>query len=237
MLMWLRMRVKLLNFWIKKYGFLELTKLAGVRAWRTCFNFEEVLFIIHSSNVHNKTFKHVEHITVDPYLTEENIPEADLDVMSTYKGGRTALHFLLDKFFKKGAVFWLARVKGVPAGYHWSIEGGLDGFDSFPISTSDCVLFASEVYPEFRGQGVNSATIQKILMDLKEKVRGNFYITCYVWNKANLRSIPKTCFEEFATSRRVRILGYHIGIWKLKQFDHSEKKRAITNLAYKNKLK
>ncbi|MCX7013930.1 MAG: GNAT family N-acetyltransferase [Candidatus Sumerlaeota bacterium] len=133
--------------------------------------------------------------------------------MASRKGGPLVLEALLERFFRRGAILWVARIEGEIAGYCWSLVGGNDGHYVFPLGEADVVIMADEVFPDFRGRGIAPALIEEVLAWHGNQGASRAYIASALWNRASLRSIAKTRFQELATVHETRIFGHRAAIW------------------------
>jgi hypothetical protein len=202
-----------LNHWYNKHGIISIIPIAFTRLFHRVFCNGEVMFVADLNELTDIDYMPPSSITVERYDRENDIPENDKNRLEQLKGGSKILHHFLDCFFQRGAIFWLAKLNGEIAGYHWSLVGGFDGGYGFPMTSKDAVLLSSEVFSEFRGKGVNPAMIQSILNHLKKTGLSRAIISCKVWNTANLRSIPKTPFKRLATFREIKLGKRHLIVW------------------------
>lgn len=69
-------------------------------------------------------------------------------------------------------------------------------------------LFAFETLPEFRGRRLYPALLSRILLERFQEGAPAAYIWCAIDNRASYASIKRVGFEEVATHRYRRVLGF-----------------------------
>lgn len=210
--LWGRFLLKL-QFSIRKYGFLGFCEQIIMRTIAALAQNAEVLFSVDAADIDPHAVVLDGMISVESFTDIDKIRSQDLEKLALHMGSNGLLRRELRRFFSRRGVFWLARYSGEPAGFHWSIRAGMEGFYFFPMYERDAVLVSSQVFPEFRGRGVNPQMIQHILVELKKEGVTRMYISCKVDNKANLRSIPKTSFRRIGTVREFRFFGRRLLYW------------------------
>ena len=208
---------KKLIYYYKKHGILKLSFLACIRARRALLQNQDVMFYLDCSELSSNRYHSENSFKVERYEKIEDIPQKYLDRFYRLKGGDKMIQPFFEKFFNWEAVFWLALLNDEVVGYHWSINEGFEGFYDLPMTGKDSVLVASEVFPEYRGQGINPRMINHIAHELKKEGITRLFIGSKVWNKAQLRSIAKTNFHELGTTRTLRIFGRFITVWQRKE--------------------
>ena len=83
---------------------------------------------------------------------------------------------------------------------------------------------AGEVFPSYRGRGINPEMIHKIAHELKKDGITRIFIGSKIWNTAQLRSILKTSFIKLGTVRMFHFFGKHITVWERKEFKRNIEK-------------
>lgn len=115
--------------------------------------------------------------------------------------------------FAAGSELWLARLNGILAGYGWTLQGRTVEPYFFPLQQQDVHLYDFFVYPEFRGQGVNIALVNRILCALDGGTVRRALIECAAWNASQLRSLAKTRFHFYAVASKWDFLGRTLVFW------------------------
>ena len=167
-------------------------------------------------------FQH--NVKIERYARLEYIPQKDIDRFYRVKGGKKIIHSFLEKFFSWGAVLWIAKVNDELIGYYWTIKRGFDGFYNFPMTSGDSVLVAGEVFPTYRGRGINPEMIHKIAHELKKDGITRIFIGSKIWNIAQLRSLTKTGFKKLGTVRMFNFFGKYITVWGRKELKGNSEK-------------
>jgi ribosomal protein S18 acetylase RimI-like enzyme len=108
---------------------------------------------------------------------------------------------LIAERFRKGASLWLARWDGDLAGYGWSLScGSMEGC-YYPADPEDVHLLEFLVFPEYRGQRINSLLVNHILRHLAAEGRVHAYLDVAEWNQAGLNSYRRTSFRPVGISK------------------------------------
>lgn len=115
--------------------------------------------------------------------------------------------------FARGASLWLAMAGDVLAGYGWTLQGGTIEPYYFPLSPDDVHLFDFQVFPAFRGRGINPFLVTSILVALAREGRTRAFIEAAAWNDAQLASLGKTPFRLFGTVRSLTIANHPLVLW------------------------
>jgi GNAT superfamily N-acetyltransferase len=207
-MVWARLR-----YGMRKHGFRGLCLQVAERAYKAVFRDAEILFAVDALDISRREITSSGQIAVERFDRLDQISPDQMEKLAKQKGGIELLVAELESFFTRGGVFWLIRCDGEPAGYHWSVRAGLHNFCFFPMTERDAVLMSSEIFPEFRGRGLNPAMIQHVLQELTNEGITRMYISCKIWNHANQRSIPKTSFRKIGTARVFRLFGRRLVFW------------------------
>ncbi len=208
-----------LKYWIRKHGVVNLVKLFFEHLRRRFMEPGEVLFYADASELEDREYRHAEGLTMERHENKSDIPREDLEALYAEKGGEEAFAPFLDKFFRRGAVFYIVKLDGKVAGYQWSAVGWPEGFYRVPLVPTDAVLHASETFPAFRGKGINPWLTDRILFSLRDHGATRVYAAVRAWNKVNIRSLPKTNLKIIGTSLESRLFGYRVCSWKASQFE------------------
>ena len=115
--------------------------------------------------------------------------------------------------FAAGSELWLAKVDGKLAGFGWTINAKTIEPYFFPLQRDDVHLFDFYVFPEFRGRGINAAIIMDILHKLGTEKVCRAHIESAAWNNAQLCSLKKTAFCQYAVATKVRLFGRSLVLW------------------------
>jgi len=142
----------------------------------------------------------------------DEIAREDMDVLLSYWNRELKLKQMKDRF-DRGAQLWLLKKGGKLAGFRWVLRGRTMEPYFFPLTRDDAHVFDAEVFPQFRGKGIDSRLNNYLISKLKEEGVRRVLSEIYSWNTAGLSSIAKTDFNRIAVGRRIRILNRTIVIW------------------------
>ena len=200
----------------RQHGVLPSLKKLKDKIHNSMFQGKTILFYVDLADLNDEEYVLPKYIRVIHKESKEQISVKDIDKIISYRGryiDATDVTRELDNRFVKGSRVWLNYYHGKLSGYIWSIRGGIVSPYFFPVPPNDAVLFDMDIFPEFRGQGLNSIIIKYILSDLKRNGFTRTYIKTQVWNKSSLRSLAKTHFKHYGTIRMFHILGKDITVW------------------------
>ena len=101
----------------------------------------------------------------------------------------------------------------------------INGFHFFPLLDNEALIYAAEVFPEYRGQGIMPILMNQTILELVRKGIERIYVECKVWNHASYRGISKTCAIELGTARAIRMRSRTIVVWRDVVGSANEKRR------------
>jgi GNAT superfamily N-acetyltransferase len=166
---------------------------------------------------------------------ERKIREADLDardqeqIVNFWNPDVTGRQ--ITERFGKGASLWLVRTDGRLAGYGWTLVGDTMEPHYVSLGREDVHLFDFLVFPDFRGRGINPTLVVHILETIAGEGRRRAFIEAAGWNTAQLSSLRRTPFQEFAVARKRGLFGKPSVVWGSKDTPL----RAINDVAMNNK--
>jgi GNAT superfamily N-acetyltransferase len=151
-------------------------------------------------------------LSIEPKRNRNEISATDLNCLFNQKG-----KFMIERHFRerfpKGAILWLLRVNQSVAGYRWTMRGNSIKPHFYPLTAKDAHFFDVEIFPEYRGRGLNSFFINYVLARMKNEGVERAFIEMREWNKSNRRSIRKTSFKNIGIARKYVLFGKKIVIW------------------------
>ena len=209
----------------RKHGAINLARVLGIRIWRNLFQSAEYIFVILCNDLVENTEGNLQDLEVKLYLAIEDLPEKDLEIWSMHKEGMQPVLAFLEKFFSRGAVLRIFYKQGAMVGYMWSAKKGLNGFHFFPLLDNEAVLYAAEVFPEFRGKGVWPIMIDLTAQGLGREGIERVYLGCKVWNHSSYRGITKTSAIELGRVSEIRMRGRAIVVWRDVESSAQKKRR------------
>lgn len=127
----------------------------------------------------------------------------------------------LKRLFSKGAVFWTCFEGPRLAGYLWSIRGSRERpcYHFVPLGSTEAVFLAHEIFPAFRGHGLNSTMTHLVMAELGLSGVRQVYVDIELTNARSLRSFSKTVFTPIGLARMKKFKNRQVVIWvERKQF-------------------
>jgi hypothetical protein len=183
------------------------------KLWRKINN-KEVMFVFDLDSMPLKSrLQCLPDVYVKSHESLESIPKEDRQQLVQSKS-EEILDSFLDHFFKKGATLWIAKIDKKIVGLCWTLIGGFDGFYSMPMTSKDAIYLAAEVFTEFRGQAIATATRLLVYTQLRQQGVARVYTKSHVANVSSLKSIGKTANKQIGKVRTIKIFGRHITIWE-----------------------
>lgn len=202
-------------WYLKKHGLVRLAKLACIQIWGSYFDNKEVVFFFDLCRGDLDTAGNEKGLCVQAYKTADLIPHGDMKQLIQIKGEAVLSRFL-ENFFRRGAVLWLTKMDGIVVGVQWSLIGGFEGFYSVPISLTDAILLAAEVFPGIRGMNIYSRMTRLTFTKLREEKVSRVYWKVHRTNKSSLRSSDRTGAKRVGTVRTISMFNRLVTIWDKK---------------------
>jgi ribosomal protein S18 acetylase RimI-like enzyme len=148
---------------------------------------------------------------VDSWNREDTSERNIFEVFYKYQDENIVKEKIISRF-KRGAELWTIQVSKQIAGFVWSIRGTTIKPYFFPLGPNDVHLFDNEIFPPFRGKGLNSILIDSVLLELKKKGILRAFIETRNWNIAEINSLSKTKLKIFGQVVTLNI-GKKVIIW------------------------
>jgi len=104
--------------------------------------------------------------------------------------------------FEQHATLWCLTRGADFIGYMWSIPGRTLKPYFFPLTAKDVHLFDNFVFPEYRGNRLNSILVSRMLDALKKSGYQRAYAETGEWNEAELRSFARIGFSRMGFGRK-----------------------------------
>ena len=155
---------------------------------------------------------HPEPLTVECVNTLAEMGTDRFRTMTTLWNPKLADRNIRERF-ARGASLWMAMAGDVLAGYGWTLQGRTIEPYYFPLSENDVHLFDFQVFPDFRGRGINPFLVTSILVGLARDGRTRAFIEAASWNDAQLASLHKTPFRLLGTVRSLTIASHSVIRW------------------------
>ncbi len=205
--LWLKFK-----WYVRKHGLMRLAWLVLLRLWRTCINNRSVMFYLDLERLGEDPLVNAEGLTLSAYCDLGSIPGDDMRQLVQLKGEETLLSFL-DSFFRRGAVLWLGRMDERVVALEWTIQGGFNGFFHFPMTGTDVVQMAAEVFPAYRGRGIHTHMNRLMFQQLRANGVSRVYWAVKVWNRSSLRSVNKLNAMRIGIVRTFSLFNRWITVW------------------------
>jgi GNAT superfamily N-acetyltransferase len=196
----------------KTNGFCNTAIHSLTMAKKVIFQNKFVLFYAELTLLKNEDFQLPEYITIECKKSEDEISENDINILTLDRGKDIIQHELKDRFLKE-AFIWLIKVRGEFVGFIWSIKKTPVQPYFFPLTDYDVHLFDNEIFPKYRGQGINPVLINYLLYDLKRRGFVRAFMETLIWNSFEIRSLAKTHFRRLASARKFHLVGRDITVW------------------------
>jgi hypothetical protein len=142
----------------------------------------------------------------------EELSQEDLLVIIGFWNPKLANRNIRERF-EKGASLWLVKSHNQMAGYGWTLQGNTMEPYYFPLAHDDVHLFDFQVFPEFRGHGINPYLVGFILDRLTIGRACRAFIEAAEWNDAQLSSLRKTPFRRLGLVRSITLCGRTFVSW------------------------
>lgn len=107
--------------------------------------------------------------------------------------------------FAQGATLWLVQDAERLAGFGWSSRGPCPSSAFVALGPDDVRCFDFEVFPGWRGRGINPALIAHVLRTSAQEGARRAFLEVYEWNTPSLRSVAKLPFRPVGTARLIMI--------------------------------
>ncbi len=162
-------------------------------------------------------------IAVREYSSFRDVPP-DLLEEIFYKGtiddeapcSREAVSAFFTWLFARGATFWACSEGENLVGNLWTLRGSADvfRFHFFPLSSADAALLAHEIFPPYRGRGLNRIMTHRVLGELKAGGVERAYVDVLLTGTRSLKSFSKTSFLPVGQARMKCFRKRAIVIWR-----------------------
>ena len=151
-------------------------------------------------------------LAVERYRTETDVSLSDLEQISSFWNPLLSRRNI-KKRFEQGGSLWLIKSEGRLAGYGWTLQGHTIEPHYFCLGPDDVHLFDFQVFPQYRGRGMNPQLVGYILRSLAVERRGRAFIEAAEWNRPQLASLRTTPFRRLGLARKFTVLRRTIVCW------------------------
>jgi GNAT superfamily N-acetyltransferase len=120
----------------------------------------------------------------------------------------------IKKRFELGGSLWLIKSEGHLAGYGWTLQGHTVEPHYFRLGPDDVHLFDFQVFPQYRGRGMNPLLVGYILRGLAVEGGCRAFIEAAEWNRPQLASLRNTPFRRLGLARKFTVFGRTMVCWE-----------------------
>jgi ribosomal protein S18 acetylase RimI-like enzyme len=151
---------------------------------------------------------------IPPAITEDLFSKGTIDDRKPVS--REMVSDFLRWLFSRGAIFWVGREDGQFVGYLWSLRGSPDTprYHFFPLGTDDAVFLAHEIFPPYRGRGLNRQMTQRVLGEMKARGVERVFVDVLLTNERSLQSFAKTSFRPVGQAHMKDFKKGQVVVWR-----------------------
>lgn len=183
------------------------------KAFGQVFHRREAVYYVELTKDSHEKPELPQNISVEVLSKSENVPTEMIKAFSR-SHCEGILRNEMERRFPEGANLWLLKVEGVIVGYIWSIVQDTITPYYWPLTPNDVHLFDNEIFPEYRGQGLNVVLLEYVLVRLRQEGLVRAFIEANLTNKAQRRSLKKTAFTEICCGVKARIGPWRISVFR-----------------------
>jgi hypothetical protein len=195
-----------------RHGLLSTLRRGTIGIRRTFFSNRMAIFSCELGHLAAPGIKLPSSVSVERVLSLSTLDLGDLQQITSFWNPTLAKQSIRERFEKHSSL-WLMKVKGILAGYGWTLRGTSIEPYFFSLCQTDVHLFDFHVFPEFRGNGFNPLLVTFILGSVAVEGNGRAFIEAAEWNTAQLSSLRKTPFRQIAWGRKSVISRRPIVSW------------------------
>ena len=170
-----------------------------------------IFFLLHKLNNYNYIFIYDSLITTSSIPNDLVIKQYNkIDDISTdliekliISYGEKSVNTDLLYVKEKGCTLWIAFLKNDITCMRLSRIGSAIPKWFLPLNPNDQVFLRGKTVEKHRGKGISPALLQYMISKLSDK-KINIYVDCSIYNKANIRSLPKAGFKIIAKMKPIK---------------------------------
>jgi ribosomal protein S18 acetylase RimI-like enzyme len=196
----------------KRHGFGDTLRRFTVAAKRALFSNRMVLLYCDLSAQCSTSADLPSSFAVERHRRQADVNPCDLEAIIKFWNPLLSRQNIKARFDKGGSL-WLIKSEGQLAGYGWTLQGNTVEPHYFRLGPDDIHLFDFQVFPQYRGQGMNPLLVRYILCSLAEDCRGRAFIEAAEWNQPQLASLKRTPFRRLGLATKFTLLKRTIVCW------------------------
>lgn len=196
----------------QRHGLRATISRFAVAAKRMLFSSRMICFYCDLSAISSSPVDMPSSLKVQRHLNQDELSPLDLqEIISFWNPGIAEPN--IKKRFAKGGSLWLIKADGLLAGYGWTLRGCTVEPHYFPLGPGDIHLFDFQVFPRYRGRGVNPVLVSHILSNVAAESQGRAFIEAAEWNQPQLSSLRRTPFHRLGAARKMTLFRRTIVYW------------------------
>ena len=201
-----------LTAYFRRHGFGATIRRAAVAGRRALFSNRMVLLYCDLAAQSSPTVDLPNSLNVERHRTQIDVSLSDLGQISTFWNQRLSERNIKRRF-QLGASLWLIKSEGHLAGYGWTLRGQTVEPHYFRLGPDDVHLFDFQVFPQYRGRGLNPLLVGYILRSLAVESQGRAFIEAAEWNQPQLASLRNTPFRRLGLASKLTLSRRTIVCW------------------------
>lgn len=194
-------------------GFFKTIQKSAVKFYRIIIPVKTIIYYLDFVKLNTNEFNLPEGYELVRINDINQISDIHMQKIQNYIGNKYLINQLKSRLNLKGTILWFYIINKELVGFVWTIQGNYVAPYYIPILENDVVLFDVDVFPEYRGKGINPIFTNYILKKLKEIEIVRAFVTVAIWNKSSIRTLEKTDFKKFAVVRKLYTFGINITFW------------------------
>lgn len=196
----------------RKYGFAQSIKRLWIITKRRLFQQSSIIYYSNLIDL-KPSLQSCLNLKIENKKNKEDLTDDDYKKLYKYHDERI-INNLIKNRFDKGAVLCVAKLNDEFVGFIWTIKQYTVKPFYFPLLEQDVFLFDNEIFEDYRGKGINSVFVDKVLLELHSEKYTRAFIDTRLWNKSEIHCLDKTCFKKLAIASQVQLFGKNIVIWR-----------------------
>jgi ribosomal protein S18 acetylase RimI-like enzyme len=196
----------------KAHGLFKTFRRALKKLWLEIFRKPEIIYYEDLAELKTDDCRLAQNMLITTCNNIDEIPHEDMTCLCSYYGKKIIEHQMRERFAIE-AKLWLLKIDEEVAGMVWSLKGKTFAPYFFLLGSNDVHLFNDEIFEGYRGRGLNTILIEKVLRELKTAGISRVFIDTNLRNKAEIKSLKKTSFKQLGLARKTHFAGWDLTIW------------------------
>lgn len=201
-----------LTAYFTRHGFLATVRRTVIAAKRVVFSNRMVLFYCDLPAESSTAADLPNSLIVERYRSQTEVSLSDLEQISSFWNPLLSKRNIKRRF-ELGSSLWLIKSDDRLAGYGWTLQGQTVEPHYFRLGPDDVHLFDFQVFPQYRGRGMNPLLVGYILRSVAVERGRRAFIEAAEWNRPQLASLRKTPFRRLGLARKLTLLRHTVVYW------------------------